>query len=66
MVPPAFTAQARQLLGADKLLVVGLAIAVKVREQLAAGADHVIIIANGADFADGIDQLVGLASTLVA
>lgn len=126
MVPPDFTAQARQLLGPDKLLVVGLAvvvdadpdrargaarrrvagplsrpgtyraamarlgfseqensevsdrlvdaivghgdaatIAVKVGEHLAAGADHVIVMANGTDFTDGVDQLVGLSSTLV-
>ena len=42
------------------------AIAAKVHEHLAAGADQVIIMANGADFTDGIDQLIGLASTLVA
>ena len=126
MVPPEFTAQARQLLGPDKLLVVGLAvvadddpdraratarqmaagplgrpgtypaamarlgyfereisevsdrlvdaivghgdavtIAAKVREHLAPGADHVMVMSNGADFADGVDQLVQLASTLV-
>jgi len=126
MVPPEFTAQARQLLGPDKLLVVGLAVvadtdpdraratarqtaagplsrpgkyraamahlgyseqeitevsdrlvdaivghgdaatvAAKVRAHLAAGADHVMVMSNGTDFADGVDQLVRLASTLV-
>ena len=125
MVPPEFTAQARQLLGSDKLLVVGLAvvanadpdpakatarqtvagrlgqpgtyaatmarlgysereitevsdrlvdgivgygdaaaIAAKVREHLAAGADHVMVMATGTDFADGVDQLEQLAPTL--
>jgi probable F420-dependent oxidoreductase len=126
MVPPEFTAQARQLLGPDKLLVVGLAvvadadpdrakatarqrvagrlglpgtyaatlaqlgysereitevsdqlvdaivgygdaaaIAAKVREHLAAGADHVLIMSTGNDVADGVDQLEQLAPTLV-
>lgn len=41
-------------------------IAAKVREHLTGGADHVIIMANGTDFADGVDQLTGLASTLLA
>jgi probable F420-dependent oxidoreductase len=35
MVPPVFTAQARQLLGPDKLLVVGLAIAVDADQERA-------------------------------
>jgi probable F420-dependent oxidoreductase len=126
MVPPGFTAQARQLLGPDKLLVVGLAvvvdaepdqaratarqtaagplgrpgtytaamarlgyseqeitevsdrlvdaivgygdaakIAAKVREHLAAGADHVMVMSNRADFAVGVDQLTQLAPALV-
>jgi probable F420-dependent oxidoreductase len=126
MVPPEFTAQARQLLGPDKLLVVGLAvvvdadpgqakatarqtaagplgqpgtytaamarlgysqqeitevsdrlvdaivgygdatkIAAKVREHLAAGADHVMVMSNRTDFAVGVDQLTQLAPTLV-
>jgi probable F420-dependent oxidoreductase len=126
MVPPEFTAQARQLLGPDKLLVVGLAvvadadpdraqatarqrvagrlgqpgtyaatmarlgysereitevsdrlvdgivghgdapaIAAKVREHLASGADHVVIMSTGSDVAAGIDQLEQLAPTLV-
>jgi hypothetical protein len=41
------------------------AITAKVREHLAADADHVIILTNGADFTDGADHLTGLASTLV-
>jgi probable F420-dependent oxidoreductase len=125
MVPPEFTAQARQLLGPDKLLVVGLpvavdadperakatarqtvagrlsapgtyaatmarlgyseqeitevsdrlvdalvgyadaaAIAAKVREHLAAGADHVMILPTVTEFADDVDQLEQLAPTL--
>jgi hypothetical protein len=32
----------------------------------AAGADHVIMMANGADFTDGVDRLIGLSSALVA
>jgi probable F420-dependent oxidoreductase len=126
MVPPEFTAQARQLLGPDKLLVVGLAavvdadpeqakatarqtvagrlgqpgtyaatmarlgysegeitevsdrlvdaivgygdaaaIAAKAREHVAAGADHVLVMVTGTEFADGVDQLVRLAPALV-
>jgi probable F420-dependent oxidoreductase len=125
MVPPDFTAQARQLLGPDKLLVVALAvvaetdldqakttarqtvagrlgqpgtyaatmarlgysereitevsdrlvdslvgygdaaaIAAKVGEHLTAGADHVLVMPTGTDFADGVDQLEQLAPTL--
>jgi alkanesulfonate monooxygenase SsuD/methylene tetrahydromethanopterin reductase-like flavin-dependent oxidoreductase (luciferase family) len=40
------------------------AIAAKVREHLAAGADHVMIMPIGTDFADGVDQLEQLAPTL--
>jgi probable F420-dependent oxidoreductase len=125
MTPPEFTAQARQLLGPDKLLVVGLAIvadadqnrakaaarqqvagrlgqpgtyaatmarlgysereitevsdrlvdaivgygdaaaiAAKAREHLAAGADHVMVMPTGTDFAGGVDQLEQLAPAL--
>ena len=125
MAPPEFTAQARQLLGPDKLLVAGLAVVVdadpgraratarqtvagrlgqpgtyaatmgrlgysereitevsdrlvdgivghgdatamaaKVREHLAAGADHVLVMVTGNDFADGVDQLEQLAPVL--
>jgi probable F420-dependent oxidoreductase len=125
MVPPEFTAQARQVLGPDKLLVVGLtfvadtdldrakaaarqrvasrlampgtyaatmtrlcysdqeitevsdrlvdaivgygdaaAIAAKVREHLAAGADHVMLLSAAAGYTDGVDQLEQLAPTL--
>jgi probable F420-dependent oxidoreductase len=39
------------------------AIAAKVREHLAAGADHVLVMPT-ADFADGVDQLEQLAPTL--
>ena len=41
------------------------AIAAKVREHLAAGADHVMVMPT-ADFADGVDQLERLAPTLAA
>jgi probable F420-dependent oxidoreductase len=124
MVPPAFTAQARELLGPDKLVVIGLAIAAdsdpdraratarqtvagrlqagtyaatiarlgyseqeitevsdrlvdalvgyggadeiaaRVREHLAAGADHVMVMPTGVGFADGVDQLEQLAPAL--
>jgi probable F420-dependent oxidoreductase len=125
MAPPELTAQARELLGPGKLLVVGLAIvadadpdrakaaarqtvagrlgqpgtyaatmarlgyteqeitevsdrlvdgivghgdaaaiAAKVREHLAAGADHVMVMSTGTDFADGVDQLEQLAPAL--
>jgi probable F420-dependent oxidoreductase len=125
MVPPEFTAQARQLLGPDKLLIVGLAVAAdadpdraratarqrvagrlgmagtyaatmtrlgysereitevsdrlvdaivghgdaaaigaKVREHLAAGADHVMIMQDSTDLADSVDQLEKLAPAL--
>jgi probable F420-dependent oxidoreductase len=40
------------------------AIAAKVREHLAAGADHVMVMSTGTDFADGVDQLEQLAPTL--
>ena len=73
--PPAFTAQARQALGPDKLLVVfvhaniepgdAAAIAATVREHLAAGADHVMAGAPiGTDFAAGVDHLEQLAPAL--
>ncbi|MGI8563067.1 MAG: TIGR03620 family F420-dependent LLM class oxidoreductase [Candidatus Dormibacter sp.] len=126
MVPPEYTAHARQVLGPDKLLVVGLAVVTdadpaqarttarqraagplsqpgtypaamtrlgyseqdisdvsdrlvdaiighgdaasieaKVREHLAAGADHVIVMTSGTNFGDGVDQLAELAATLV-
>ena len=42
------------------------AIAAKVREHLAAGADHVMVMGNAADFTDGVDQLTQLAPTLVS
>jgi alkanesulfonate monooxygenase SsuD/methylene tetrahydromethanopterin reductase-like flavin-dependent oxidoreductase (luciferase family) len=40
------------------------AIATRVREHLAAGADHVLVMPTGTDFADGVDQLEQLAPTL--
>ena len=127
MVPPEYTTHARQVLGPDKLLVVGLAVVIdtdpaqarstarqraagplsqpgtypaamrqlgysqrdisdvsdrlvdaiiahgdaariqaKAQEHLAAGADHVIVMTSSSDFADGVDQLLELAATLIA
>ena len=40
------------------------AIAAKVREHLASGADHVVIILTSNDTTDGVDQLEQLAPTL--
>jgi probable F420-dependent oxidoreductase len=73
--PPEFTAQARQVLGPDKLVVVFMhasseqgdaaAITAKVREHIAAGADHVIAaLPIGADFSAGVDHLEQLAPAL--
>jgi probable F420-dependent oxidoreductase len=74
--PPEFTAQARQILGPDKLLVIFMpvsteqddasAITAKVREHVAAGADHVIAGQPiGTDFTAGVDYLEELAPALV-
>ncbi len=79
-LPPEFIAHARQSLGRDKLLVVGLSAAVdadgsdgldsaataaKVREHLGAGADHVtLLLPVGGDFASGVSQLEQLAPAL--
>jgi probable F420-dependent oxidoreductase len=75
MMPAEFTAQARRSLGPDKLLVVGVsvaigadstAIATEVREHLTAGADHVtLLLPIGTDFAAGIAQLEQLVPALV-
>ena len=73
--PPDFTAQAREVLGPDKLLVVFMhasseqgdatAITAKVREHIAAGADHVIAaLPIGTDFSLGVDHLEQLAPAL--
>jgi probable F420-dependent oxidoreductase len=73
--PPEFTAQARRVLGPDKLLVVFMhankevgdasAITAKVREHIAAGADHVLAaMPIGTDFSDGVDHLERLAPAL--
>jgi probable F420-dependent oxidoreductase len=77
MLPAAFTAHARQTLGPDKLLVVGVsvegdpidstAVVAQVGEQLTAGADHVtLLLPIGIEFASGIRQLERLAATLAA
>jgi probable F420-dependent oxidoreductase len=73
-VAPDFTADARGVLGRDKLLVVyadasssTADVPELVEAHLAAGADHVILGAGlGADFADHIDRLVDLAPGLTA
>ncbi len=75
-LPEEFTAQARQTLGPDKLLVVGVSVVVdgidsasivaQVREHLTAGADHVtLLLPTGIDFATGIEELEQLAPALV-
>jgi probable F420-dependent oxidoreductase len=76
--PAEFTAQAREALGPDKLLVIGLSlvldadhgpatIAADVREHLAAGADHVtLLLPIGIDFEVGVDQLEQLAPALAS
>src|SRR5450755_4258785 len=75
MVPPEFTAQARQVLGPDKLLVIFMhatteqgdasAVMATVREHLAAGADHVLLGQPiGTDFTVGVDHLEQLAPAL--
>jgi len=72
---PDFTGQARDVLGPDRLLVVGVSITLDdgrqasptsvveaVRAHLAAGADHVVImLPMGGGYADGVDQLLRLA-----
>jgi probable F420-dependent oxidoreductase len=72
MRPPEFTAQARQALGPDKLLITGMrvledgdgdpaAVAAGVRAHLAAGADHVLFLPPiGIDFAAGVAGLESL------
>jgi probable F420-dependent oxidoreductase len=69
-----FTAQARDILGPGKLLVVGLSLEPddpsvmgdNTRAHLAAGADHVTILPRlGGDFSVGIDQLERLAPAVL-
>jgi probable F420-dependent oxidoreductase len=74
--PPEFTAQARQLLGPDKLLIVAVSTVIDtdrdrtettatVRAHLAAGADHVILmVAPGGEFAVGVSQLESVGPAL--
>ncbi len=75
MLPPEFTEQARESLGPDKLLVVGVSavadgiepagIAAGVREHLTAGADHVTLLPPiGSEFDSGIAQLEELGVAL--
>jgi deoxyribose-phosphate aldolase len=76
MVQPDFTAQARRLLGPDKLLVILVdasigqgataTIAATVREHIAAGADHVPVgMPIGTDFTTGVNHLDQLAPALL-
>lgn len=75
MLPTEFTEQARESLGPDKLLVVGVSvvpdgieptgIAAAVRDHLAAGADHVTLLPPiGGEFDSGIAQLEDLGAVL--
>jgi probable F420-dependent oxidoreductase len=77
--PPTHTAQARQVLGPAKLLIVAASMVVDsdrdpaptqiadtARVHLAAGADHVILMQpRGTDFAAGVERFVRLAPALV-
>jgi alkanesulfonate monooxygenase SsuD/methylene tetrahydromethanopterin reductase-like flavin-dependent oxidoreductase (luciferase family) len=71
-LPAEFTAQAREVLGPEKLLVVGLpldpdpmVVRDNAHEHLLAGADHVTILPLlGGDFGIGIDQLEKIAPAL--
>jgi probable F420-dependent oxidoreductase len=76
MVQPDVTAQARHVLGPDKLLVIlvdastsqgdAATIAATVREHVAAGADHVTVgMPIGTDFTTGVDRLEQLAPALL-
>ena len=76
MVAPEFTADARRLLGPDKLLVVLVdagsgpdhddALIAEIRAQLSAGADHVVpTLPMGSDFAAGVDRFEHLAPALL-
>jgi len=70
--PPAFTAEARQTLGPDKLLVVAISTdadsaqtVAAAHAHLAAGADRVILmVPPGGEFTPGVSQLVALAPAL--
>jgi probable F420-dependent oxidoreductase len=68
MQPPEFTAQARQALGPDKLLVVGLGATpdVDVSVHLEAGADHVTLLPPlDGEFEAGVDALEKLAPVVL-
>jgi probable F420-dependent oxidoreductase len=76
MVQPDVTAEARRLLGPDKLLVIlvdasaghgdAATITATVREHMAAGADHVTVgMPIGTDFTTGVDRLEQLAPALL-
>ncbi|GAA4668727.1 LLM class flavin-dependent oxidoreductase [Amycolatopsis dongchuanensis] len=72
-VPPEFTAEARRVLGPDKLLVVCLpdvteeTAAARVAAQRAAGADHVVLmLPRDGDFAEGAAKLVALHEVVEA
>lgn len=76
MVPPGDTARARDVLGADRLLVVLLGasgpqndpatVPTQVRAHLTAGADHVVVgLPAGDDATAGLEQLEHLAPALL-
>jgi probable F420-dependent oxidoreductase len=75
MVPPSTTAQARQVLGPDRLLVVLVRLeldasaedaAALVRDHRDAGADHVVLTQPpGTDFAIGIENLNRIAPAVL-
>jgi probable F420-dependent oxidoreductase len=68
MQPATFTAHARETLGPDKLLVVGLGAVpdVDVSAHLAAGADHVTLLPPlDGDFETGVEALEKLAPAVL-
>jgi len=76
MVPPEFTADARRILGPDKLLVVlvdagpgpdhDVALTTRISQHLAAGADHVVaVLPIGSEFAAGVNRFERLAPALL-
>jgi len=76
MVPPEFTADARRLLGPDKLLIVlvdagpgpdhDAALTTQISQQVSAGADHVVaVLPIGSDFAAGVDRFERLTPDLL-
>ena len=79
-MPPAHTAQARETIGPDKLLVAGLSvfsdtapsdpdtIAAAVRAHLAAGADHVVLLppaGHDVDLMTGVERMERVAPSVL-